>query len=165
MSKKVWVIVLIAIAAAFGIFFSHCKKSAALTTECSFIKAETENTRVRVYIDTKKLNALGTYAENQESFKGWHNIDTAGEKYIKIASGIVGQDDFPFITLLRNDGTADYIDVVACMQNNSFNITGHLPLKDITDFEAAEVKDDLSGYHTIFAVHKDGRKTDLSAIW
>lgn len=137
-----------------------------LTAECCYVKAECAEKAARIYIDGAELQKQMPFlAERAKKVNSWHQIAGADTKYKALAAGIIGQDTFPFLLLLREDGLIEYVNVNECIESGTFKVKGKIVgLKNVAAFQNASVNDDGGGYLTICAVHTDGEKTDLSGL-
>jgi len=133
-----------------------------VTSECEYVKARCQGNTVYIEIDKERVKKeMPDFAYYALKTGGEYKI-RGSKKYKTLTVGVMGQDTFPFIVLLRSDGVIEYVNVNRCLEKWKFGITGRVTkLKDVIGFENAECADDEGGYITILAIHKNGARTDL----
>ena len=137
-------------------------RSYSVTSECEYVKATCQGNTTYIEIDKDMLKKLmPSLAPCIKKTNGKYKI--RGDKsYKTLTVGIMGQDVFPFIVLLRADGVIEFVDVNTCLQRGKFNVTARTAkFKDVIAFENALCHDGETGYNTILAIRKNGARTDL----
>lgn len=137
--------------------------SYSVTSECEYVKAYCKGNTVYIEIDAAKLKSVRPDLSGYIAKAAGEYKVRGTKKYKTLTVGIMGQDIFPYIMLLRSDGAIEYIDVNQCIEKRKFSISGTIAkVKDVTAFENALCDDDEGGYITILAIHKGGVRTDLA---
>lgn len=137
-----------------------------LTSECSFATVSVDGSKVTLRFrncDREDLERMLPKAKKAPLGKKFVVRGTSG-RYLAAVAGIMGQDTFPFVMLLNENGAVEYIDVVKGIRDGqNFKVNGTLSgIKKVIGFQCAVFDEDGSGDVTILALHADGSRTDLA---
>ena len=104
------------------------------------------------------------YAENfRFDYDSIYPVAGLYSDYTDVFIGSVGQGYFPYIFLLTEEGTVEYVNLLEGLTAGFLCDGGPLGgVSDITAFEAGEVEEEYGTYQTVFAIGKNGERYDLS---
>lgn len=149
---------------------SAAKPQVSSTSQCDFVKAVLEDD---VTISFEK-NPQAAWYETAESFRqaaGFqydtpYTVENCYGDYTEIFTGVVGQDFFPYVFLLTQQGTVEYVNLFGGFADGILCNGGPLyGLGNIVRFESGQVTEPGgSGYQTVWAVDGEGTRHDVAEI-
>lgn len=121
---------------------------------------------VEVWADTS-YTANGLTYDAMSSFYGLADttdwiVDGCFHNYTDLCMASIGQEYHPYIFLLTEGGTVEYIDVLGNAGHGTMYNGGLLyQVKDIVRFEEGEAHLDSMDYHTVYGVDAYGNRLNL----
>lgn len=130
--------------------------------EDRFVHASLAGGEVRVWFEETEESSW--YAENfRFDYETVYFVEGLYAAYTDVFIGSIGQGYFPYLFLLTEAGTVEYVNLLEGLTAGFLCCGGALGgVKDIVSFEAGEVEEEYGGCETVFAVDSAGEKHDLS---
>ncbi len=132
------------------------------TSSIAFVTAKLDNGEITITYnhDEDSDNYLPKYTEYDVA----NPVSSFNGSYTDIFCGIIGQDIFPYVFLLTEQGEVEFLCVMDCIMAGMYCSQGMLDgLTDIVSFENGTVDDGFGGgYATVFAIDSKGEKHDIS---
>ncbi len=132
------------------------------TAQDRFVRAELSGGTLRIGFE--RTEDSDWYAENfRFDYETVYFVSGLYADYTDIFVGAVGQGYFPYVFLLTDAGTVEYVNLLEGLTAGFLCDGGPLGgVKDIVSFERGEVETDYGAYQTVFAVDAAGERHDLS---
>lgn len=145
-------------------------KNEKLNVSNEVIVKEVENEFVKVYLTGKKdvgVNLTSTYwdeFDGEFTSTDCYKIDNIDKSVADIFIGEIGGHGLPYVFLLMEDGTIEYVDL-HCFYDNSFYYEAKVleGLDDVVGFEQKTRKFSYSNtdYEYVNAIRKDGLRKEI----
>ncbi len=143
------------------------RKVATRTSSHAFVTARLEGSSVTVQISPSLTDEYSEYATQPIDYSRIYTVAGIRCPVKDVFVGSVGQDVFPYILLVCDNGSAEYVNVMEGIGDDfTFTSSGRLSgLSGIKQFEQGTVQDDEGiSYVTIFAHTERGERIDVSEI-
>lgn len=127
-----------------------------------FVRVSLSDGALRVRFEETEESAW--YAENfRFDYETVYFAEGLYADYADVFVGSVGQGYFPYVFLLTEDGTVEYVNLLEGLTAGFLCCGGPLGgVSGIVSFEAGEVEEEYGSYQTVFAVDGAGKKHDLA---
>ena len=132
------------------------------TAQDNFVKASLSDGMLHVSFEETEGSAW--YAENfRFDYETLYFVSGLYSVYTDVFVGSVGQGYFPYVFLLTDAGTVEYVNLLEGLTAGFLCDGGPLGgVSNIVSFESGKVDEDYGSYQTVFAVDKSGGRHDLS---